>query len=308
VLEALGDDSSLQPVSKIYLRKEKDFYALCVDFSAKVAFTPRMHTLSNGVKILLSFDQEVTVPKTRKIIHPVIRGYFFERFSPSSLMFVVALNENVTIISKKYTKSSIKICFKIDKKHTVILDAGHGGRDPGAKGVSGNYEKNITLITAIELRNLLLQSNRYKVILTRSGDVYASIDERKEKIKSTKADILISLHTDSNSDKSLRGMTVYSPSPSDLNNVETSPEVAVQSRRFADNLIRYIPGICQIKNHPCRHSDFKILDINIPAILVELGCISNQKDDELLHSRSFREKTIRAIKYALDDFFKRENR
>jgi N-acetylmuramoyl-L-alanine amidase len=220
-------------------------------------------------------------------------------------MFVVALNENITIISKKYTKNSMKICFKINKKHTVILDAGHGGRDPGTKGVSGNYEKNITLVTAIELRNLLLQSNKYKVILTRGSDVYASIDERKEKIKSMKADILISLHTDSNSDKSLRGMTVYSPSPSDLSSVGASPEVAVQSRRFADNLIRYIPGICQIKNRPCRHSDFKILEINIPAILVELGCISNKKDDELLHSRGFREKTILAIKYALDDFLKK---
>ncbi|MDR0581315.1 MAG: N-acetylmuramoyl-L-alanine amidase [Holosporaceae bacterium] len=305
-LEALGNDSALQPVSKIYLRKEKDLYTLCVDFNPKIVFTPRMHTLSNGVKILLSFDREVTVPKTRKITHPVIRGYFFEGFSPSSLMFVVALNENVTIISKKYAKSSLKICFKVNKKHTIILDAGHGGRDPGAKSVSGNYEKNITLITAIELRNLLVQSNKYKVILTRSSDVYASIDERKEKIKAIKADILISLHTDSNNDKNLRGMTIYSSSPSDLSNVDVFSDVAVRSRRFADNLIRYIPGICQIKNRPCRRSDFKILEINIPAILVELGCISNKKDDELLHSRSFREKTIRAIKYALDDFFKKE--
>jgi N-acetylmuramoyl-L-alanine amidase len=302
-LEAFEDSSALQPVSKIYLRKEKDLYVLCVDFTPKVAFTPRIHTLSNGVKILLSFDQEITVPKTRKIAHPMIRGYFFERFSPSSLMFVVALNENITIISKKYAKSSLKICFKVNKKHTVILDAGHGGRDPGAKSVSGNYEKNITLITAVELRNLLVQSNKYKVVLTRSSDVYASIDERKEKIKAIKADILISLHTDSNNDKNLRGMTIYSPS--DLGNVDASPDAAVQSRRFANNLIRYIPGICQIKR-PCRRGDFKILEIDIPAILVELGCISNKKDDELLHSRGFREKTIRAVKYALDDFFKEE--
>ncbi|MDR0753581.1 MAG: N-acetylmuramoyl-L-alanine amidase [Holosporaceae bacterium] len=48
--------------------------------------------------------------------------------------------------------------------------------------------------------------------------------------------------------------------------------------------------------------------MDIPAVLVELGCISNKKDDELLHSRSFREKTILAIKYALDDFFKKENK
>ncbi|MDR0753062.1 MAG: N-acetylmuramoyl-L-alanine amidase, partial [Holosporaceae bacterium] len=288
VLKALGNDSALQPVSKIYLQKEKDICVLCVDFNANAVFTPRIHTLSNGVKILLSFDQEVAVPKTRKIIHPIIRGYFFERFSPSSLMFVIALNENVTIISKKYAKNYIKIYFKINKKYTIVLDAGHGGRDSGAKSVSGNYEKNITLITAIELRNMLLQSNKYKVILTRGSDVYMPIDERKEKIKSMNADILISLHTDSNSDKNLKGMTVYSTS--DLSNVGTSP-VAVQSRRFANNLIRYIPGMCQIKNRPCRHSDFKILEIDIPAVLVELGCISNKKDDELLHSRSFREKT-----------------
>ena len=292
---SLWSEPPWQPVKKIYLKKEKDLYFLCVDFDEKASFVPRIHTLSSGIKILLSFSDEVMVPKMKRMSHPIIRGMFFERFSPASLMLIIALNEDVSFISKKYTKNSIRICFRINKKRVIIIDAGHGGKDPGSSGISGNSEKNITLVTAIELRNLLLKSNEYKVILTRDRDIFSSIDERKEKINSIDADFLISLHTDSNNDKNLRGMSVY-----------TLPNPDSQSRKFANYLIQYIPNACRIKSHPCRNSELKILKANMPAVLVELGCISNKIDDELLHSQDFRRKTIRAIKYALDNFFEKE--
>ncbi|MDR1333957.1 MAG: N-acetylmuramoyl-L-alanine amidase, partial [Holosporaceae bacterium] len=88
----------------------------------------------------------------------------------------MALKDSVTFFSKKYTKNSIKIGFTINKKHTVVIDAGHGGRDPGTKSITGNHEKNITLVTAIELRNALLKSNKYKVFLTRDSDASTSIE------------------------------------------------------------------------------------------------------------------------------------
>jgi N-acetylmuramoyl-L-alanine amidase len=295
--DSLARGPAQQPVKKIYLKKEKDLYFLCVDFDEKISFTPRIHILPNGIKILLSFSCEVMVPKTKRTQHSVIKGMFFERFSPTSLMMIVAIDKNVSFISKKYTANSIKICFQINRKRVVVIDAGHGGKDPGTKGVSGNFEKNITLVTAIELRNLLRKSNKYKVILTRDSDAFLSIDERKEKINSSNADFLISLHTDSNNDKNHRGMSVY-----------TLPNSDPKSQEFTNILMRYVPNACQINNHPCRKSELKILKTGGPAVLVELGCISNKIDNELLHSQDFRRKTIRAIKYALDDFFEKEKR
>jgi N-acetylmuramoyl-L-alanine amidase len=307
-----GEDPSMQVVKKVYLKKEGDRYFLCINFDEKVSFVPRIHTLSGGVKVLLSFNREVAVPPAKKISHNIIRGYFFERFSPSSLMFVAALKGNVTFFSKKYTKDSIKIGFRINKKHTIVIDAGHGGKDPGTKSITENYEKNITLVTAVELRNELIKSNRYKVFLTRDRDVFTSIDERKEKIKASKADLLISLHTDSNNDKNLRGMSVYTlPDLDQLKNISDistiKPEdyykILSKSRKLAECLVGYIPNACRIKNRPCRNSELKILKADMPAILIELGCISNKIDNELLHSQDFRTKTIYAIKYALDNFF-----
>jgi N-acetylmuramoyl-L-alanine amidase len=230
-------------------------------------------------------------------------------------MFVVALKENVLFVSKKYTQDSIKIGFKIHKKRTIIVDAGHGGKDPGTKGFTGNYEKNITLVTAIELRNALMKSGRYKVILVRDRDVFMSPEERTKKISSLKGDFLISLHTDSNNDKNLRGMSAYTlpnldcmknASDSALNDTGAYYKTLSRSRKFSEYLVGYIPNACKIKNRPCRNSELKILKTDMPAVLIELGCLSNKIDNELLHSQDFRIKTINAVQYALDNFFERE--
>ncbi|MDR2157937.1 MAG: N-acetylmuramoyl-L-alanine amidase [Holosporaceae bacterium] len=310
-----GADSPQQVVKKVYLKKEKNRYFLCIDFDEKASFVPRIHTLPNGLKALLSFDREVATPKAKKISHGIIRGYFFEKFSPASLMFIAAFNEKVTFISKKYTRHSIKIGFELNRKRAVVIDAGHGGMDPGTIGVTGNSEKNITLIAAIELRNALLKSGKYKVILTRDRDVFVSLDERNAKINSSHGEFLISLHTDSNNDKNLRGMSVYTlPNLDYIKKTagDTPPDAAAfykilsKSRRFANYLVGYIPNVCKIKNRPCRNGELKILKANMPAVLIELGCISNKIDNELLHSQHFRTKTISAIKYALDNFFEKE--
>ncbi len=196
-------------VKKVSLSKEKDTFYLRIDFQKNVSFTPRIHVLPNGVKVLLSFNKSVKIPKTPRVSHNFIKGYFFDRFSDSSLMFFAAFQEAVTFTEKKYTKHSIRIGFKIHKKHTIIIDAGHGGKDEGTHGITGDSEKNIALITAVELRNLLIKSGKYHVILTRDKDEYLSLEQRLEKIRNSKAELLISIHTDSNPDKNHRGLSVY---------------------------------------------------------------------------------------------------
>ncbi len=306
--------SNIQPIKKIYLKKESDKYYFCVDFENSVHFSPRIHTLPKGAKLILSFKEKVRAPKTPKIKnHKLINGYFFEQIGESSLLMILSLKERVNFVEKRYTNNSIRLGFKLQKKRNIVIDAGHGGKDPGTRCLSGDYEKNIALIAAIELRNKLTASGKYNVILTRDRDQFVPIEKRKE--LAANADLLISLHTDSNSDKKMRGMSVYTlPTLDFVKNESTIPQQEsdeyyknlARSRKFANTLVSYIPTSCKFKNHPRRDVELKILKLLYPAILIVLGCVSNKIDNQLLHSRAFREKTNRAILYALDKFFEKE--
>lgn len=310
------EHSGIQPIQKIYLQKNSDdSYSFCIDFVDGAVFSPRIHTLPNGVKLILSFQRNVQTPKAREMLnHRLIYGYFFEQIGTSSLLMILSLREKVIFTEKRYTSNSIKLTFKIKKKHNIVIDAGHGGKDPGTKCLSGDYEKNIALVTAIELRNELIASGRYNVILTRDRDKFVSINERKA--LAAGADLLISLHTDSNSDKNMRGMSVYTlPILNFIKTKDNLPEetennqyykILSQSRRFANILVSYIPNMCKFRNHPRRDVELRILKLPFPAVLIELGCVSNKIDNELLHSKDFREKTNRAILYALDKYFEKE--
>ncbi|MDR2268374.1 MAG: N-acetylmuramoyl-L-alanine amidase [Holosporaceae bacterium] len=306
---ALDGSSQIQAVKKIYLKKEKDNYFLCIDFNGDILSTQRVHTLPNGIKAFLSFKKEVALPKSKRLSHNLIKGCFFEKFSPESLMFMAAFKKDVIFTDNESTSRSMKIGFKINKKPLIVLDAGHGGKDLGVTGIGGNVEKNITLATAIELWDLLRESAKYQVILIRDGDIFIPDSERILKINSLHPDLLISFHTN---DNDACGISVYTIP--NLNLLKQSPNSSVVmenddyyktlslSKRFARCLIGYIPKICR-KNRPRRSGHLKILEVSSPAVLVEVGSILNRKDNELLHMRSFREKFNYAILYAIDKFF-----
>jgi len=295
-------------VRSVSLSQEDDLYNLTIEFRKKVDFVPRIHVLPNGIQMFLSFKKPVNLPKISKRNHGILRGYFFEKFGNSSLMFIMALKQKVEFVKKIYTKNSIKISFR--RKPTIIIDAGHGGKDPGTRSPYEKYlEKDIALITAVELRSALLKTGRYDVVLTRDKDEFISLDDRIKRAKSGNGDVLISLHTDYNKDKNLRGISVYTLPPHGFSESDQKFNYTLRkSKRFSKSLIGYIPNLCKIKHQACRSSDLKILRTGIPSILVELGCISNSKDSKLLLSKLFRKKVIYAILYALDEFFDKERK
>src|ERR1700712_2315215 len=91
----------------------------------------------------------------------------------------------------------------------VMLDPGHGGKDPGAIGVSGTYEKHISLAAAQELKRQLEASGRYRVELTRTRDVFVPLDERVSRAQSKGASLFVSMHADALRDPGVRGASVY---------------------------------------------------------------------------------------------------
>lgn len=218
----------------------------------------------------------------------------------------------------------------------VMLDPGHGGKDPGAIGGSGTYEKQVALATAFELRRQLEAGGRYRVELTRARDVFVPLDDRVAKAQARNAALFVSMHADALSDHSVRGASVYTlannasdPQTAALAARENSadrfigpawrdtpPEVArilaslvrqetrIGSGRLARSMVGSLDHDLPLLQNPERHAGFVVLKAaDIPSVLVEMGFMSNPADEEELRRPRHRALVAEAMKRAVDAYF-----
>jgi N-acetylmuramoyl-L-alanine amidase len=218
----------------------------------------------------------------------------------------------------------------------VMLDPGHGGKDPGAIGVSGTYEKQVALATALELKRQLEAGGRYRVELTRSRDVFIPLDDRVDRAQHKGAELFVSMHADALSDHSVRGASVYTlaPTASDAQTAAlartensadrflgpewrgTSPEVShilaslvrqetrSGSVRIARRLVGSLDQDLPMLPNPDRHAGFVVLKAaDIPSVLVEMGFMSNPHDEAALRQAAHRMLVAQAMHRAVDAFF-----
>jgi len=219
----------------------------------------------------------------------------------------------------------------------IALDPGHGGADPGTTGASGMHEKTVVYTVAAELERQLTAGRRYRVTLTRRGDLFVPLRERVSRARAVKADMFISLHADAHPDPGVRGATVYTLSesasdreaaalaakenkadlvagvdlrrqPDDVANVlieMTQRGTINQSRSFAGIMVEALRdyGVATLpRSH--RHAGFAVLTApDVPAILLELGYLSNRADERLLLNKAHQQKLARAISAAADRYF-----
>jgi len=159
----------------------------------------------------------------------------------------------------------------------VVIDPGHGGRDPGAVSVLGIYEKTVNLDVANKLARYL-KNQGIDVIMTRSGDSHLSLDQRVRIGNRNDPDLFISIHADSCETASVRGYTVYI--------CKSASKSSVSAAGIVENAMRS----SNLKSRGVRKADYKVLvSTKCPAILVELGYLSNRKEAALLSDSSFRE-------------------
>lgn len=224
-------------------------------------------------------------------------------------------------------------------KPLVVLDPGHGGVDPGTTGVSGVQEKVITLAAAKELKRQLEATGRYRVVLTRTRDVFVELRERVEIARRSEADLFISLHADAIANPKFRGASVYtlSEEASDKEAAElaakenkadviagvdlsssaygaevttilidlTQRETMNLSAEFATQLIPELGSAGKLLRKTHRFAGFRVLKApDVPSVLVELGYVSNKHDDRLLTDPTRRAALMRAILRAIDIYFK----
>jgi len=200
----------------------------------------------------------------------------------------------------------------------IVIDPGHGGSDPGAIGVSGTFEKSVTLATALELQRVLLATGHYRVALTRTGDRQVSLAGRLAFAQSRDANLLIAIHADASPDRHARGASVYVRSGEKTTRLATG---AVSAARIADalsptphpepgsawlqySMIDQLNDDVRMVGVPARTGHLYVLAArDIPSVLLEMGFLSNRQDEALLKRPSHKHVLVQAIKDAIDDYF-----
>ncbi|HXH53374.1 MAG TPA: N-acetylmuramoyl-L-alanine amidase [Sphingomicrobium sp.] len=213
----------------------------------------------------------------------------------------------------------------------IVIDPGHGGRDPGATAVSGTVsEKQLTLALAKELRDLLVERGRVRVALTREDDRSLSLEQRASIARRLGASMFLSLHMDAAPNPLARGASVYS-----LSDVASDADAArfaraenrsndsvvsevdgraqailsdlalreqmIVSAGLAERVIRKASGRVLMRPEPHRHAAFHVLRrAEVPAVLFEAGYISNADDELMLRSAEHRHKLVLALAQAIE--------
>ncbi|MFZ5899628.1 MAG: SH3 domain-containing protein [Bacillota bacterium] len=171
---------------------------------------------------------------------------------------------------------------------TVVLDAGHGGRDPGAIGATGLQEKDVNLAIVLEAARLLEQEG-INVVLTRSTDEYVELDRRPVIANDHGADVFVSVHCNSNYSSSYNGTSTYYSAQN------VSGETG-ERQRLASAVQDEMVRVLGLKDGGVRTAGFVVTKYtNMPSCLVEVAFISNPSEEALLSTESFRNNAAQAI-------------
>ncbi|MCT4688703.1 N-acetylmuramoyl-L-alanine amidase CwlD [Vallitalea sp.] len=213
------------------------------------------------------------------------------------MMWVVSLIILIFLVATiLYANKVINVFSSVEDKYVVVVDAGHGGFDPGKVGVNGELEKNINLLIAIKLKEYL-EYSQVNVVMTREDDggLYSEssknkkredMNKRKEIINTSGGDILVSIHQNSFSQEKYRGAQVFYYASSD-DGKKLAQYIQQEIKTFVDN-----ENNRQVKDS---NSYFILKQTNIPGVIVECGFLSNYSEAELLMTDIYQDKIAWAI-------------
>lgn len=175
------------------------------------------------------------------------------------------------------------------KGKTIVLDAGHGGRDQGTEGPNGTLEKDVTLKTS-KLLAKKLKSKGVNVVLTRSADDYIDLSYRTNIASQYHADAFISIHYDGIKDNTVNGHTTY--------------YYYFYEKELAEKLHSHLSNAVDMKNRGVRYGNYYVTRENErPSVLLELGYLSNPHEEGLINKNKFQEKITDAIVKGLEEYF-----
>ena len=218
----------------------------------------------------------------------------------------------------------------------VVIDPGHGGVDSGARSPGGVMEKNLVLSFAKRLQEILVESGRFDVALTREGDSFLKLEDRVNLARANKADLFISIHADSFQDPEIRGLSVYTRDENATDSLDkvlaehenkadiiaglAPPEMANsvvdllvdlmrremrrESYTAAQAIVHQLEPSVELRKFPVRQANFFVLQApDVPSILVELGFLSNVDDIANLKTSDWQDRTAEAIARGISTYF-----
>lgn len=215
----------------------------------------------------------------------------------------------------------------------IVIDPGHGGIDSGAVSRKGNLEKDIVLAVAQSLRDKLVETDLFDVVMTRDEDIFIPLDDRVRIGREASAALFISIHADSFRMRAISGATVYTLSDR-ASDVQAAALAERENRAdivaglslgdeqdavtdilldlvrretknlsvvFARNIVHELKTATRLNKNPHRYAGFRVLKApDVPSVLVELGYLSNDDDEKRLQDDAWQEKVSEAIAHAVE--------
>ncbi len=286
------------------VRNESD-YRIVLDLSKKAKASTKFKSSTSGNFLEVTLQSEL-LEKRKKSDKAL-------RIAKTNKKTISAVNRN-----------------KRGKPLIIAIDAGHGGRDPGAVGKKGTKEKKIALQIAKRLQKRINRQAGMKAVLIRDGDYYVRLDKRIAKARAKRADVFVSIHADANPNRKLTGSSVYILSESGASSAaakwlaqnENSYEAKMadthlkyknkvvssvlldmslsetidQSLDLASNVLKELGGVNRLLRRRVESAGFAVLKSpDIPSMLVETAFLSNPMEEKRLKSSAYQEKIAKAI-------------
>ncbi len=245
-------------------------------------------------------------------------------------------NENEVIFLRDHKE--------LNRRSKIVIDAGHGGEDIGAKGRKGTLEKDVTLSIAKKLNEFLSRKSQYEIFMTRNEDRTLSLQDRTNFANRIEGDLFISIHANASPKSLVRGVSTYFLDNADdqeslrvamRENGELAPQIDT-GKEISEQYFLEVMKASMIKNfHTAQSTDlarsvqsslinqlkqkhrhvedlgvrsagfYVLTGAKMPAILVETAFISNLKEERLLNHSGYQQLVVRAIAEGIDHFFKK---
>jgi N-acetylmuramoyl-L-alanine amidase len=273
---------------------------------------------------------QVTFTPPQPVPAPVITKVVTKTVDASQSVSTVTMNHEHTAELRKLIKPQIVESNK-PRQFVIVVDAGHGGKDPGTIGLHGTKEKDVVLAIALRLADLINQEPNMHAALTRRGDYFVTLQDRLRLARSNKADLFIAIHADSYFTAQMTGASVYALSRhgassmtarwladhdnhSELGGVDLNglgdhsyvlrsvlidlaqTATIVDSLRLGTEVLSSLGSVAPLHYTRVEQAPFMVLKSpDIPSILVETGFLSTQSEEERLRDPEYRERLAHAL-------------
>jgi N-acetylmuramoyl-L-alanine amidase len=252
---------------------------------------------------------------------------------------LVAVDPLALLIEEAQQRPTPPVKPGVARMATIVIDAGHGGEDPGAIGRRGSREKDITLVIAKRLKALVDAEPNMRALLTRDGDYFLPLNARVEKARKVRADLFVSIHADAFTRPNVRGSSVFALSDkratselaralakkeneSDLIGgvaldgkedhvrrtiLDLSQSATIDySLRLGSSVLKQLGGVNELHKPRVEQASFAVLTAHdVPSILVETAFISNPQEEKRLNNQAYQDKLARAILEGIREYVAR---